>query len=166
MRNEYTKEIDIRRIGVNGSHYSLCADENECRLLAARFGIVRLNYLKAEVDVRLSDRDEYTVEGTFSASVCQVCGVTLEEFDNVLSGDFCELFTTAPETKKDAELLSDEEIPTPIKNGVIDIGEVVAETLALNIPVFPRKPDAVFTYESNGKTEDDNPFSVLKKLKK
>ena len=165
MKNEYSKEIDIRRIGLNGSHYSLCADEKECAALASRFGIVRLNYLKAEVDVRLSDRDEYTVGGTFSASVRQVCGVTLEEFDNVLDGDFCELFTTAPETKKDSELMPDEVIPTPIKNGVIDIGEVVAETLALNIPVFPRKPDAVFTYE-NGKDGGDNPFSVLKKLKK
>ena len=165
MKNEYSKEIDIRRIGVNNSHYSLNADEKECLALAERFGIVRLNYLKAEVDVRLSDRDEYTVEGTFSASVRQICGVTLEEFDSVLSGDFMELFTTAPVKKKDAELFSDEEIPTPIEGGVIDIGEVVAETLALNIPVFPRKPDAVFTYESN-KDKDENPFSVLKKLKK
>jgi len=165
MKNEYSKEIDIRRIGVNNSHYSLCADDKECNALAARFGIVRLNYLKAEVDVRLSDRDEYTVEGSFSSSVRQVCGVTLEEFDDTLSGDFIELFTTAPVKKKDAELLSDEEIPTPIENGVIDIGEVVAETLALNIPVFPRKPDAVFTYHSD-KEDGDNPFSVLKKLKK
>jgi len=165
MKNEYSKEIDIRRIGVNNSHYSLTADEEQCRALAARFDIVRLNYLKAEVDIRLTARDEYTVEGTFSASVRQICGVTLEEFDNVLSGDFMELFTTAPVKKKDAELLTDEEIPTPIEGGVIDIGEVVAETLALNIPVFPRKPDAVFIYES-GKDKDENPFSVLKKLKK
>ena len=85
MKNEYSKEIDIRRIGVNNSHYSLTADEEQCRALAARFDIVRLNYLKAEVDVRLTARDEYTVEGTFSASVRQICGVTLEEFDK-LSG--------------------------------------------------------------------------------
>ena len=93
------------------------------------------------------------VSGTLHADVEQVCGVTVTPFLARVEESF-ERFYATPATAAalaTGELVDELEIdpladdpPDPIIDGRIDIGELVAEELALAIDPFPRLPGAEF----------------------
>ena len=62
----------------------------------------------------------------------------------------------------------DEDDADPIDNGWIDLGEVTAETLALDLDPYPRKPGEAFAehIEDTGEPAGrESPFAVLAKRK-
>ena len=72
-----------------------------------------------------------------------------------------------PITDADAE-----ESPEPFTHGAVDVGEAVAEQLALELDPFPRAPGAAFDGFSTGSksvgaddTGDAGPFALLARLK-
>lgn len=168
MKNEFTFEIEARQIKTVGTHYNLKAKESECQSLAKRFNLVGLKYLTAEVDVKAESKHDFIVSGSLKALIRQTCGISLEDFDKELKGDFEELFTTKKIEITEAEMDLDAEIPNEVVDGIIDIGEVVSEQLALLIPVFPKKDGMSFKFKDKMDKEEpiESPFSVLKTLKK
>ena len=63
----------------------------------------------------------------------------------------------------------DEDIPDPVENGQIDMGEAAAEHLALAMDPFPRSSGAAFTpppEEPPEPTAKPSPFSALAGLHK
>ena len=86
-------------------------------------------------------------------------------------------FAAESEDDKDEVDLSldEEDPPDPIVGGIIDIGEAVAEHLALALEPFPRAPGAEFQAAEFLKSTDKiiepaketrNPFAVLASLRK
>jgi len=72
------------------------------------------------------------------------------------------------EAAEDEIELSDEDCDLlPLENERIDLGETVAQTLALNLDPYPRAPDADATLRKMGvlSEEDAGPFAALKGLK-
>ena len=52
----------------------------------------------------------------------------------------------------------------PIQGGIVDLGEVVAETLALDLEPYPRKPGEAFAEhveDDAAPGENPSPFAVL-----
>jgi uncharacterized metal-binding protein YceD (DUF177 family) len=68
------------------------------------------------------------------------------------------------------ELEGDE--PDIVNGGAIDLGELAAEELALNLDPYPRKPGAELAAElgsvqpENEQRSGDSPFAALRKLVK
>jgi uncharacterized metal-binding protein YceD (DUF177 family) len=61
----------------------------------------------------------------------------------------------------------EEDDADPIEHGEVDLGEVVAETLALELDPYPRKPGEAFEehIESvDDEPEEQSPFAGLSKL--
>ena len=58
----------------------------------------------------------------------------------------------------------DEADADPIEDGRIDLGELVAETMAIELDPYPRKPGAGFA-DIIEDAEKPSPFSALSKLK-
>ncbi|HEX2559066.1 DUF177 domain-containing protein [Phenylobacterium sp.] len=144
-------------------------DEAERKAIAKRLGLVSLPALTARMTVR-SWLDGAEIGGRFDAVVEQECGVTLDPFEQPLSGDIEVRVVPAgsphapsPEGPE-MELEPDApDLPDELAGEEIDLGEYLIEHLALEIDPFPRKPGATFDYENP--KGDDSPFAVLKGLK-
>ena len=114
--------------------------------------------------------DGAEITGRFEARIAQVCGVTLEVFEQEIIGEI-ELRVVprgSPNTPLElegGEIELDPMAPDPpdvLDSDLIDLGCYLVEHLALAIDPFPRKPGAVFDYAPD-KTEE-SPFAVLRRL--
>jgi uncharacterized metal-binding protein YceD (DUF177 family) len=159
---EFSRFLEVARIPKLGSHEKLQADAKECAALAQRLMVPALHSLSAELKVKPWRGGGLKVTGELKADVEQESVVSLEVFRTKMIVPIERYFLTAP---KGEDLEADEDIE-PIVNGVIDVGEVIAETLALELDPYPRKPGEVFmsdTIEDVEETsEKPNPFKVLR----
>jgi len=135
--------------------------------IARDLDLKSLPALRAEVTLR-PWMDGVELLGGFRARVEQICGVTLEPFEQPLEGQI-ELrlvppgSALAPSEAGEVELDLDAPDPPDVLEGdVVDVAACVLEHLALEIDPFPRKPDAEFDFEPP--TPDDSPFAVLRRL--
>jgi len=103
----------------------------------------------------------------------QTCVVTLEPVSFEVEFELDARYVNENNEPNDPEIEPFDDISEPIENGAIDLGELIAQTLALEIDPFPRKPGEYFAdHWDGGDTESgdrgpddqDNPFSILKKL--
>ncbi|MEM7122688.1 MAG: DUF177 domain-containing protein [Pseudomonadota bacterium] len=152
----------------------LVADDDERAALRARFDLLSLDSLEADLRYRRDDRI-VEVSGRLQGNLTQTCVVSLEPVAETVDEDFVRRFDPDMAVSEDDELdltvddLLDEAVCDPLVDDTIDLGEVVAEQLGLAINPYPRKEGAQIDprYAARA-TEDDeetNPFAVLKKLK-
>jgi uncharacterized metal-binding protein YceD (DUF177 family) len=168
---EFPRPLPVERLPNEGRHLTIQAEPTECAALAKRFGLDSLDALEAKLLAKPFARGELVrLTGHLTASVTQTCGVTLVPVRSDLAGDFALTFTfaapepEAPEIELDAEA---EDPPEQILEGIIDVGEIVAEQLALLIDPFPRAPGAEF--KAPNEDEDPttaSPFAALAALRK
>jgi Large ribosomal RNA subunit accumulation protein YceD len=159
---EFSRPIEMARIPKLGSHEKLSANAKECSAMAKRLGVPMLYSLSAELKVKPWRGGGLKVAGQLKADLDQQSVVSLETFRSSVNYDIERYFLNAP---RGEELESDEDID-PIENGVIDLGEVVAETLALELDPYPRKSgeefETVGIEENVVEPEKPNPFNVLR----
>jgi uncharacterized metal-binding protein YceD (DUF177 family) len=113
--------------------------------------------------------DGVELTGRFDAVVEQICGVSLDPFEQAIEGRI--EVRAVPEGSPHAappeggELELDLEAPDPpdlLERDVVDVSAYVLEHLALEIDPFPRKPGVTFDYQAP--EEETSPFAALKKL--
>lgn len=168
---EFSRPIRAEQVPMAGAEHRIEASEGERRALAERFGILAVNRLTATVRLKpLRGGELIRVSGTLSAEVVQACVVTLEPVPGAVEEDFHVTF--GPDAGDEGEeidiSLDDEDVPDPMTGGIIDIGEVVSEHLALGLDPFPRKPGARLSKpraEAMDTDEKPSPFAVLERLR-
>ena len=148
------------------------AEAAEREALAARFELVAVDSLAA--DAQLSRRGEsVTAAGTLRAKVTQSCIATAEPVEQAVEEAFRIEFRPPPDGRADEEVeLGEEELDVVFyEGGAIDLGEAVAQTLALALDPYPRSPAAEAALREAGvKSEEQaraesSPFAALKALK-
>jgi uncharacterized metal-binding protein YceD (DUF177 family) len=167
---EFSRPIRIDQLPSKLSRHRLEADPAERAALALRFDLVALDSLTAEIEINPPTRRGLVrLQGRLHAQVVQTCVVTLVPLAAVVEAPFSLTFGPAPEDEEDEiDLIWDgEDPPDPIEDGKIDLGEVVAEHLALALDPFPRAPGA--TFEAPAGTDEApapkaSPFSALAAL--
>ena len=123
------------------------ADAGERRALARHFGLISLERLEAKLLISPED-GMIGVQGTLMADLTQSCVVTLEPVKSRIEASIQRHF--GPDAREDigdddVELsLDSADPPDPVVDGIIDLGHVVTEQLALEINPFPRAPGADF----------------------
>jgi uncharacterized metal-binding protein YceD (DUF177 family) len=144
-------------------------DAAERAKVAHDLGLESLPQLSAELTVR-PWLDGAEITGRFEAVVEQLCSVSLDPFEQPLSGEIAVQVVprgspnAQPEEGGEAEYDSESPDPPDVLPGeAIDLAGYVVEHLALGIDPFPRKPGAEFEFDPP--PEQESPFSVLKKLK-
>lgn len=160
------------------------ATEAERRALAERLELESIGSLTATVKLRaVRGGQMIRVSGQLEADVVQTCVVTLEPVPAQVSERFEALFAPSSmiedpglEVDFDASL-SDEDIPEPMENGRIDIGELTAQHLSLGLDPYPHAEGVEFEgyrehedgetveEEAAAEPEKPNPFAVLQQLK-
>jgi len=173
---EFSYPVEVGDIPSTGLVVRIEADEAERKALAARFGLISLESLKAEMEIKPWRKRGVAVSGHFTAAVTQTCVVSLEPLSARLDEDFQDYFLPEADLRR---LISDAEItldvnaadPDPLEGDRIDAGELVAEHVSLAIDPYPRKEGAEFSPpEGVESTESpaepaENPFAVLQKLR-
>lgn len=180
---EFTRPVAIESLDDGGAALTVEADAEERTRLAERFGLVGITSLAGTVRVTAEPGGElFRLEGAFTADVTQTCVVTLEALPTRLEDSFVRLYSTAADADEpvDEHLgLDTQDPPDPVEGGHIDVGEAIAEQLALSLDPFPRKPGISFTDYSpdpSGGSADsaagaadsgaaDGPFAALARLK-
>jgi uncharacterized metal-binding protein YceD (DUF177 family) len=156
--------------------FKLTATEKERMSLSNRFGIPSIEVLIADVRIEPKSRGKKVkvlVHTDIFAKVIQTCVVTLDPIESeVRTGARVQFVSDVSLVSGDVEIWGeDDDSPDLIVDGVIDVGELVAEQMALLLDPFPRKVGVNFvTQEGNIKAFDSaekkpHPFADLEKLK-
>lgn len=137
---EFSRPIAVERIGRDGKTRTIEADAAERTGLARRFDLISLDRLTAEVDLDRIGDGTYRLTATIEAAVVQSCVISLEPVATRIQDRQVHLFAEGGDQDDDVDV--DEDAPEPIADGQIDIGEAVAQQLALALPIYPRAPTA------------------------
>ena len=157
----------------NGREIEHAADGDVLAALATRFKVEEVSDLTFEVLLMPLASDCLQASGKVQGRVRQLCGVTLEPLWTTISADFSTEFQpqelvakyVVPEDDFDTEL------PEAMQNGQADIGEMVTQIFAMEIPAYPRAEGAEFAgygqSEAEIEAEDakQSPFAALSALK-
>ncbi len=157
---EFSRPLDVARVPKLGSIDKLSAERQECVALAKRLKVPVIHSLTAEIRTKPWRGGGLKVSGSVHLDVEQVSVVSLEQFRQSLRFEVERYFLhIIPEDASD-----DEDID-PIVGGFIDLGEVVTETVALDLDLYPRKPGEEFGEMELQPKKVPNPFAALKVVK-
>ncbi len=169
---EFSRPISTEGMREKEAVFRLEADADECAALAKRFDLKGLGPLRAELRFTLDRQGLLRLEGRLMAEVVQVCVVTLADVTSAIDERFSLRFSLeGPNQLDDGEItiaVDEEDPPDPLPGETIDLGEIVAEQLALALDPYPRVPGATFRYASLETPENEavnSPFRRLVSLK-
>jgi hypothetical protein len=155
---EFSRPIEVARVANTGSHEKIMADARECAALAKRLKLPTVMSVAAHLVVTPWSGGGYKVTGEVVAEFDQESVVSLEVFRTQATFPVERYFL-----KKARDLDEDEADADVIEGGVIDLGEVAAETIGLELDPYPRKPGEAFAGHEEETTAKVTPFAVLKK---
>ncbi|WP_300114173.1 DUF177 domain-containing protein [Sphingobium sp.] len=166
---EFSRPVRAEQIRRITGDVHIAADADERAALARRFGLVTLDRLEA--DYALSEEDgAILARGRVRASLAQPCVATAEPVPEVIDSDFTLRFVVEEGSAVEGEdlELDAEDVDTIGYDGQqIDMGEAVAETMALAMTPYPRSPQADTALKEAGvlSEEQAGPFAALLALK-
>lgn len=161
---EFSRPLPVDRIPRTGSFEKLKADAKECEALARRLQVPALHGLTAGLRATPWRGGGLKLEGDLTADLDQVSVVSLERFRHQLTYPVLRYFLPAGVASREEDDEAD-----PIVNSTVDLGEVVAETLALELEPYPRKPGEAFAEHIESvdeEPESQSPFAALNRLQK
>ncbi|GGD66090.1 DUF177 domain-containing protein [Erythrobacter arachoides] len=163
---EFSRMVDLRSIG--NAPVDLVASESECAALAARFGLVSIERLEARVDL-LPDGAVVEASGTLIADFVQSCAVSGEDLSMSINEPFTVRFVPAGDEPgvPDQEIeLDEDELDEVFYDGTaLDLGEAVAQSLALAIDPFATGPTADDARRAHGLIEEGSAGPLAEALK-
>lgn len=150
---EFSRPVNVARIGRLDHQMEIAANAEERAALARRFDLIALESLAASLVLKKRGDGVVEVSGTYRARLAQPCVVTLEpvwatieeEVRLFFSGGLGNAARKTDHAIDDMTSIDDEGTPEPIVNGVIDLGEAVAQLMALALDPYPRAPGASTT---------------------
>ena len=169
MTPEFSRPVAIDRVGRAGET-RIAADEAERAALVRRFGLAGLDRLEASYTLT-REAAGFRARGRIAADLAQSCVATGEPVAETIDAPFTLKFLPADLAAPEAEEveLDEEDCDTIFyEGGAIDMGEAVAQTLALTMNPWPRASDAdTKLVEAGVKREEEmSPFAALKGLAK
>jgi uncharacterized metal-binding protein YceD (DUF177 family) len=165
---EFSRVVRVSEFGNGSREHDLSATPDERTALARRFGLRSLARLEARLRI-MPEATGGLVTGTLTADLVQACAATGEDVPAHLDTGFDVRFMRGLDAIDEEELeLSETDCDLlPLESERIDLGEVVAQTLALNLDPYPRAANADDKLREMGVLSEDEagPFAALKGLK-
>ena len=169
---EFSRPLSLDDIEADGTHVTLEAEADERQRLADRFDLLSLQSLTAELLVtRAASGIPVRVFGRLKARVAQRCVVSLKPVQADID-ERIEVEYGPPVADAYAEDISLEEADIePLTGDRIDLGELVAQHLAVALDPYPRlqdaaPPDWMTDAEKAEDSAADSPFAALEALRK
>lgn len=168
MTTEFSRIFRLDELGGAPRAVSIAAEESERAALAARFDLIGIERLEASAEL-VRDGDTVTATGKLEGDVTQSCVASGEPVLARIAENFALRFVPAGAELGADEIELDESDLDEIdyEGSSIDLGETVAQSMALALDPFPRAPGADEKLRAAGVLgeEDAGPFAALKALK-
>jgi uncharacterized metal-binding protein YceD (DUF177 family) len=153
-----------------GLRVKMEADAETSSKLADRLLVDAVEGLEVTAHVIPFGKGGLMATGHVKGRVQQPCGVTLQPVWTDIELDFSNEFQPAevvaqfvvPEDDFEAD------VPDAMQDGAADLGEAVTQIFALEVPAYPRAPDAQFDdhIDADDEVEEKpSPFAALAALK-
>lgn len=162
---EFSRLVDRKHL--KAAPLRLVADERERKALARRFSLLAIDRLAAEVSLE-ADGEAVDAEGTLYADIVQTCAVTGDELPVTIEEPLKLRFVPeVPVVEEELELEEGELDEIPYSGTSFDLGEAVAQSLALAIDPFATRPEADRVRKEKGLLDEaaSGPFAALAALK-
>ncbi|HZU62180.1 MAG TPA: YceD family protein [Novosphingobium sp.] len=166
---EFSRIVDLRQFDQAPTH--IAASTAECAALARRFGLVRVEQLEADVACT-AEGASVRVTGRVRAHIVQSCAVSAEDLpvtiDEPIAFRFVPSGTPLLATDEEGiEITAEDCDEIAFDQGCFDLGEAVAQSMALAIDPFATGPEADQVRASGllG-AENTSPFAALAALTK
>jgi len=166
---------NLARLGNAGDTVTITADEAQRAAIAKWSGVLSLEKLEAQVDIKRLGPNRFGLEFALEVAVTQACVVTLEPVPARIERRFTrELHFVGPVRHKPVtddsgpDLVLDsaeEEAPEEIESLHYDLAGPVLEEYVLALEPYPRRPGVEFMPETGPSAPPESPFAVLKSLK-
>lgn len=164
--SEFSRIYDIRHLPT--APLELTATAEECAALAKRFALVAVKRLHAVI--RLDGVGaRISAKGRLTAEVVQSCAVSGDDLPARIDEPVDLRFVPAAESHaEEVELASEELDEIEYSGGQFDLGEALAQTMALGIDPFATGPRADAARRAAGMLDEgeSGPFAALKGLLK
>jgi uncharacterized metal-binding protein YceD (DUF177 family) len=162
---EFSRPFDLRELG--RGPVELAATPVECAALARRFALVSIKRLAATLTLE-ADGAAIDAHGRIKAAIVQSCAVSGEDLPVTIDEPLALRFVPeAPIEVDEIELAGDELDEIPYAGQTIDLGEAVAQSLALAIDPYAVGPEAGRVRKEILSDEAaSGPFAALAALKK
>src|SRR5260370_29824585 len=131
--------VSVHEVRVTGGRSELRAGAATRAAIAKSADLRALPRLEATFDVSRRDSEGLHVVGRVSATVGQVCVVTLDPIENEVEEMVDLIFVPGATPAVDAD-----EAPEPLLDDTVDLGAIATDFLIPGIDLYPRKPDTVF----------------------
>jgi uncharacterized metal-binding protein YceD (DUF177 family) len=162
MTPELHRPFAIERVGQSGQVVTVEASTAECAALARRMKLPAVVALSCVFHLEREAAGTLLARGHLVAELVQTCVVSLEDFPAAVEEHFTVRCVPVGQETDDADPEAMDEIG--YEDGTLDLGEAVAEQLALALDPYPRAPDAVLPEMDDA--ADIGPFSALSELKR
>jgi uncharacterized metal-binding protein YceD (DUF177 family) len=162
---EFSRQVRAERVGPEGLRERLQADPAERGALAKRFGIESVERLEATLDLAAEPGGTVRVRGQLAADVTQACVVTSDPVPQRIEEAVDLRFVPAGMESADDDPGAPDEIPMT-RGGVLDLGEAVAEQVALALDPYPRSEGAELPPEARDESGSPGPFAALSRLRR
>lgn len=166
---EFSRPIKVDQIGRLAGSVHIAAKTEERMALMRRFGLIALDRLEADYGLD-EENGAIVARGRIRATLSQPCVATGLPVPEQIDSDFLLRFIVEGTDVIDSDELEldVEDCDTIGYDGqIIDMGEAVAETMALVMAPYPRSPDADAYLKEVGVLNEDQtgPFAALLALK-
>ena len=163
---EFSRLVDERQVTAKPLQLEATAEERAA--LTKRFGLIAIDRLEANVAIERHG-EALAARGKLCAAIVQSCAVSGEDLPVTIEEPLAMRFVpTAPEpSDEEIELAESDLDEIPFEGHVFDLGEAVAQSLALAIDPYATGPEAERVRKEKGLNDEAarGPFSVLKGLK-
>lgn len=163
---EFSLLVDRRQL--TDKPITLVATEEERRALARRFSLVAIDTLEATVTIA-ANGEAIEARGRLTASIVQSCAVSREDLPVTIDEPIALRFVPARQVEEEEIELDEHELDEiPFEGDDFDLGEAVAQSLALAIDPYATGPSADRVRKEVGLADEatSGPFAALAALKK
>ena len=163
---EFSRPIDLRQVLTKPVAIEATAEERAA--LARRFALRRIERLEAEVRLDV-DGEAVNAAGRLRAAIVQGCAISGEDLPVTIDEPLALRFVPeTPATDDEVELDESALDDIPFTGHAFDLGEAVAQSLALAIDPYAVGPEAEQVRQKAGLLDEAaaGPFAALAALKK
>jgi uncharacterized metal-binding protein YceD (DUF177 family) len=163
---EFSRPIDRRQL--KAKPVAIEAGQDERKALARRFGLVAVEQLQATVSLERVG-EAVLARGRLSAAIVQSCAVSGEDLPVRVDEPLALRFVPArPVEEEEVELDERDLDEIAFEDDTFDLGEAVAQSLALAIDPYAVGPEAERVRKEAGLGDEtaSGPFAALAALKK
>ncbi len=161
--SEFERIVEAARLPA-GEQW-LEANDAECAALAVRFGLVAVNSLSGRITL-IHDGPSVRANGRIAAQIVQSCAVSGDDLAVGIDEELALRFIPTPGKLAEEHELDESELDEiEMDNGRFDLGEAVAQTMALAIDPYAEGPRAEEARRKAGLLGEDQAGPLAAALK-